>query len=353
MKHEKIIGIVYAYDAGDEFDMVKELGVEWIRLNICFPWKDKMYGELSEQYLKARKEFERAHKHGMKIMPATPPMGGFTYDKKEKRTFWHESFPDFVGAKGSEEYYDNIRQTMKFICKDLGEMAGDVWQCMNEIDIPTFSNNYSLEIITETARASAEGIVAANPNALCGINISNYCDRAIEVCDLVYRPGHSFRYVGVDQYFGSWQDRDVEAWYDVIDALYERYHMPILANEWGYSSAGKLAKERPDPSLLPEGWSDVCYLKSWFYEIPGGHTEENQAEYFRRGHEIFAKDTRVLGSFMFCWKDANTCYHCGQSECPAECFWGIVDKNTVPKKAYYAIKEAITKYYKKHEYIDV
>jgi hypothetical protein len=70
-----------------------------------------------------------------------------------------------------------------------------------------------------------------------------------------------------------------------------------------------------------------------------------QAEYFQRGHEIFAKHPHVLGSFMFCWRDAHNCYHCGQEECPAECFWGIVDKDCVPKPAYYAVKDAIAKYY--------
>ena len=34
---EKIKGIVYAYNTGGEYDMVRELGVEWLRLNICFP----------------------------------------------------------------------------------------------------------------------------------------------------------------------------------------------------------------------------------------------------------------------------------------------------------------------------
>ena len=50
---EKIKGIVFAYDTNGEYDMVKELGVEWMRLNICFPWKDKMFGTLSEAYIAA------------------------------------------------------------------------------------------------------------------------------------------------------------------------------------------------------------------------------------------------------------------------------------------------------------
>ena len=62
--------------------------------------------------------------------------------KRWARPAWHESFPDFVGKKGTEEFYENIRETMRFVCEDLGEDAGMYWQCMNEIDIPVFSNDY-------------------------------------------------------------------------------------------------------------------------------------------------------------------------------------------------------------------
>lgn len=345
--NKKIVGIVYAYDTGDEYNLVKDLGVRWIRLNIPFPWSDKMFGTLSDDYNLCKKQFMEAHENGMLVMPSTPGMGGFTFDEKLGKTHWHDSFPDFAGVKGSKNYYEQVAATTKFICEDLGELASDLWQCMNEIDIPVFSNDYPDEIIANTARASAEGIVSANPQARCGINLSQYYNRGVYIADLVYRPGHVFKYIGVDQYFGSWQEKTVEAWTDVIDALYARYQLPVLVNEWGYSSGGRLTAVHPDPNDLPIGWPDVCYVKSWFHEVEGGHTPEVQAEYLRRGHEIFASHPHVLGSFMFCWRDAHHCYHCGQSECPAECFWGIVDLNCKPKPAYYAVKKAIAEYYRK------
>jgi hypothetical protein len=101
----------------------------------------------------------------------------------------------------------------------------------------------------------------------------------------------------------------------------------------------------PEKKDIPEGWMDVCAAKKWFHEIPGGHTEAAQAEYLCRGLEIFAKNPNVIGSFIFCWKDAHVCYHCGKTECPAECYWGIVDDKLRPKKAFYAIKKAIARYY--------
>ena len=97
---EKIKGIVFAYDTNGEYDMVKELGVEWMRLNICFPWKDEMFGTLSEEYIAARQEIRDTHAKGFQVMPATPPLGGFTYDEEEGKTCWHEQFPGVRGKEG-------------------------------------------------------------------------------------------------------------------------------------------------------------------------------------------------------------------------------------------------------------
>ncbi|MGF7144286.1 hypothetical protein HNQ56_002717 [Anaerotaenia torta] len=342
---DKILGIVYAYDVKDAYQELLDIGFSWVRMGICFPWKDKMFGTLSEEYYRCREDMEIAHKAGIQIMPSTPGMGGYRYDSKLQKTYYQDDWPDFVGEKGSKGYYENVAAACEFICRDLGEIAGDLWQCMNEIDIPTFSGNYSMEITTGTARASAEGIVRANPAAKCGINLSRYHEEGLKIADMVYAPGHKFGYIGDDQYFGSWQGKTVESWNEVIDALYERYHLPVVANEWGYSSGGAVKQVRPDASLLPEGIPDVCYEKSWFHEAEGGHTQEVQAEYLRRGLQIFAEHPHVLGSFLFCFKDAKHCYHCGEEDCPSECYWGITDVNGKPKKAYEAVKTAIKEYY--------
>lgn len=343
---KKILGIVYAYDVENAYQEILNLGFSWVRMGICFPWKDKMFGELSERYLLMKKEIRTACDAGMKVMISTPGMGGYRYDPIKQKTRYIDAWPDFVGEKGSDEYYENVACTCEFICSDLGEYAGELWQCMNEIDIPTFSGNYPVEITTETARASAEGIVRANSKAMCGINLSRYHEEGLRIADLVYAPGHKFAYVGDDQYFGSWQGKTVESWNDVANALYERYNLPVLANEWGYSSGGAVAKVRPDPENLPEGIPDVCVEKKWFHQVEGGHTQEVQAEYLRRGLEIFAQNPHILGSFLFCFKDAVHCYHCGTSDCPSECYWGITDVEGRPKKSYAAVKQAIKDYYK-------
>ena len=52
-----------------------------------------------------------------------------------------------------------------------------------------------------------------------------------------------------------------------------------------------------------------------------------------------AKDYCV-GAVIYCWGDSESCYVCGQEECPVETGWGLVDNDGKPKPAYYAVQEA-------------
>ena len=61
--------------------------------------------------------------------------------------------------------------------------------------------------------------------------------------------------------------------------------------------------------------------------------------------EIFAEHPHVMGNFMFCFTDAAVCWHCHHENCPAECYWGLCDVNCVPKKAYYAARDAVRRLY--------
>lgn len=45
---KKVLGICYAYDVQDAYQDILDIGFTWTRMGICFPWKDKMYGELGE-----------------------------------------------------------------------------------------------------------------------------------------------------------------------------------------------------------------------------------------------------------------------------------------------------------------
>ena len=99
---DKILGIAYAYDVKDAYQEILDLGFSWTRMGICFPWKDRMCGTLSEKYLRDRDQMKKAHDAGIQIMPSTPGMGGYYYDEKTKETRYQDAWPDFVGEKGPE-----------------------------------------------------------------------------------------------------------------------------------------------------------------------------------------------------------------------------------------------------------
>lgn len=330
---QKIRGIVYAYTAEKRYDLVKELGVEWIRLNVPFPWTDKIRGNVSPHWISIKNQFIEASQAGLKVMPSTPVIMGFPRE--------------ITGEYGTPEFYKNVRETAAFMCEDLGSLAPLLWQCMNELDIPTFSGDVPLDICAETCRMCARGIHDVNPSALCGTNFASWRPESRRVGELLFAGKHPFDYLGDDQYYGSWQGGSVEDWQTALDDMWETFGLPILVNEWGYSSRGATLPDsaRPDWSKLPKNWSDVCYNKAWYNEAAGGHNEQTQAEYFRRGLEIFAAHPHVLGNFMFCFSDAHTCWHCGQNDCPAECFWGLTDVDCKPKPAYYAAQKAIKELY--------
>ena len=337
---KKVIGLCFAYNGKDEeLGMVYEAGFRWLRMGIPFPWEDKMFGTLTQRYIDAKAAMVKAHEKGFSVMPTTPGLGSWRFDHNINKTVWMDSWPSFCGEKGTDEYYDNVCATTAWIAKDLEGIAGPLWCNMNEIDIPTFHGDYPVEVAAETAFQSAKGIVSADPDALCGINLSRYYEEGIRVADMAYREGHYFGYIGDDQYFGSWQGHCVETWNEVIDKLHEHFNLPVLANEWGYSSGGEVKEKPEDESVIAPGLNSVCHVFGWHHAVEGGHTEEVQARYIRRGLEIFRDNPHVLGSFLFCWKDAKYCYHCGKELCPSECFWGIVHQDTSPKPAYFAVKE--------------
>ncbi|GHU21105.1 hypothetical protein FACS1894172_05660 [Spirochaetia bacterium] len=348
-KQKKLVGLCYYANDRRELEMAREAGFNALRLQVPFPWQDKMYGALSDAYKASRELFKNAKALGFSIMLNTPGLGSYRFDHEKKITKWVDEWPDWLGMKDTRLYFENVCKTCAWLAEDLCDVSGPLWCHGNEIDIETFHGDYAPVIAAETCYESAAGVKSVLPDAMCGINLSHYWDEGVRLADMAYHSGHCFDYIGDDQYFGSWQGDDVEKWNTVIETLHDHFQLPVVANEWGYSSGGAL-KPRPetDDGIAP-GLNSVCHVFGWHHEIKGGHTPEVQAEYIHRGLELFANNPNILGSFLFCWKDAKYCYHCGKELCPSECFWGIVDQDGKPKPALYAVQDAVEKFYKDNE----
>ena len=121
---------------------------------------------------------------------------------------------------------------------------------------------------------------------------------------------------------------------------------PVIINEWGYSSL-QWGEKLTDLERKNFYNQDVCRNKYWDKVWGKGHTPEAQAEYVIRCQEIFAQHPNVIGNFFFRWSDAETCWQCGEPDCPAECAWGCVDTHEHPKPAYWALKEGNQRYFNK------
>ena len=89
-------------------------------------------------------------------------------------------------------------------------------------------------------------------------------------------------------------------------------------------------------------------LASHLYrELQGGyqlnkyrHTIEDQARFFTDTIARLKKLDFLCGAIVYCYSDSDACYICGQSDCPVETGWGLIDLNGNPKPAYYAVQEA-------------
>ena len=71
------------------------------------------------------------------------------------------------------------------------------------------------------------------------------------------------------------------------------------------------------------------------------HTREDQARFFADVIPQMANMDFVIGTFVYHFPETDSCYFCGQRECPIECAWGIYRESDGMKfPAYYAIQKA-------------
>jgi hypothetical protein len=299
----------------------------------------------------------------MHIFGILPQWGHRSFDAQAGQNLWHDAFPAWMGTPNEDAFYDRYAAAAEFIARDLGDLVGGTWQIGNELDTATFRGPYSLEQAARFAFAGAAGIKRAKPGDRCGINPAEMSESSRQLFRLAYAPGTPLEYAGIDNYFGSWIPGEVTDWIAVIDEVAAITGKPVIVAEWGYSSLGKLLEF--DESLLqrmysmsedervaellrmgmPPGWNPFCYWKGWAFSSGGAHNEQTQADYIAQGLKIFAEHPQVLGLFLYCWRDSDVCYHCGQPECPSECGWGLVRVDETPKQSLAALRKAVEQFY--------
>lgn len=356
--------------AEPQYDLIKEGNIEWFRDDIPFPYDAD--GNLSESYL-GWKEYVKAYAdNGIRIFGITP---------------YPEDYIEYGLDPRDPEAREGIQDIARFYMEDLKGIVG-AFQITNEMGIDRFTYPLTMEEAYEFIGMQLEAMYPIRGDVLIGYNLAAL---SIASMPLKMKPYHQYcDYVGVDLYLGCFENllKSADQYILVLNYVRRVTGKPIILCEFGYIGLGepkseeekleilksygysseeearadidnfikalpeelanefdKYADETPEyrANLMFEGeFSNHLYteLHEGFglYKFP--HTPEGQADFFSYIIPKIRKHSYVIGSFIYMWNDTGDCYVCGQSECPVETKWGLVDGEGNPKPAYYAVQEA-------------
>jgi len=319
--------------------LMRESGIQWVRDIFPFPFRDKIAGELTDGYLKARESAKKWAMGGMKVMGVSPcPFHGRRTPGPDGRLALVSSsnFPEWAGTPGSPGYNRNYHDTCAWLAGDLKGTVG-MWQVANELDIELFSGPLNPAQACELVTAGARGFKSSDSSLVVGHNPSGDPRGYYFFGRLFNRPDRVMDYCGIDGYYASWAPGAPTDWAPRIRELHALTGAPILVNEWGFSSTGGVMSEQDRlAGLMP------CDRKSWWFTWGEGHTPASQAKYIQTAMDSFMTVREMLlGMFFYRWEDQEKCWQCGAADCPAEIAWGLTDLEGNPKPSLKAYRDGI------------
>jgi len=320
-------------------NLLREAGVGWMRTAVRGFDQDRFFAgkKQPESYHETRAKFAELRKKGFQIMGITPGC---------------QNFSEAAGPIGSPEYEENYRRLCAFLGREFTGLI-DYWQVANELDIWIFRDKLTLEQATQFLRAGVRGINDASRELKVGINITLFPSKPGEVdgntdrhegvflAKSIYSdPTLKLDYAGFDSYPGTWREGGAESWHEYLEAFHQLTGRPIIIQEFGYSSAGEIMTEAEAKS-----GAYPCELKKWKFSWHGAHSPQAQADFITESYRIFAEKPYVLGAIYYRWNDQESCWQCGQPDCPAETAWGLVDRAGRSKPSYDSLKTALKKFH--------
>ena len=356
----------------ENFEQIKGAGIEWNRADIAFPFDAE--GNIRQDYLAWKDKMRRYRENGIRVFAVTP---------------YPRTFIEYGIDPRTPEGEARVREIAEFLITDLKDIIGGV-QVTNEMGIPHFTLPLNLK---QAARFIGIQLAAMHP--LRGDIIIGYNSSGPQG-DLhaLLRPWHKYcDYVGIDLYIGCFAPvgNAISTLDMMLRYLWSMTKKPIILCEFGYISGGapktpqekrailrrygvsseKEAKEKIGlvlermkeitPTLYarvtksassPGKYADYLFqidTKNHLYsELPKRfvvkkcpHTPEGQANFYRTVFPRLAKLPFLAGAIVYAWKDGERCYACGQSDCPTETRWGLVDQQQKEKPSYYAVRDAL------------
>lgn len=353
-----------------DYDLIKEGNIEWYRDDIPFPFNAD--GTISEHYKNWKAYAQGYVDNGIRIFGVTP-------------------YPDDYIAYGLDprkpECREGIQDIARFYAEDLKGIVG-AFQITNEMGIDRFTLPLTLDEAAEFIGMQLEAMYPVRGDIIIGYNLGG-----LSVAQLPFKMTEYHQYcdyVGLDMYLGCFEPvlKNPDQFITLLNFVRRVTGKPIILCEFGYIGYGEPKTEEEKIAILqkygynseeearaniddfinnlpedmkeeiigdysdrtPEERADLIfngeYSNHLYCELAEGmglygfeHTPEGQADFFEYVIPKVRKLDYVIGMCVYCWADSDSCYVCGQADCPVETGWGLVNGKGEPKPAYYAVQK--------------
>ncbi len=354
-----------------EYDMITGANIGWIREDMPMPVDAD--GNVTDRWERWKAEMQAYADHGIKLMTVTP-------------------YPDDYRAIGldirNEADIPGIQAIARFIIEDLQGIAGGI-QVTNEMGVDRFTLPLTMDEAAKFIGVQLEAMYPLRGDVLLGYNLGGLGFLQLPFRMMKY---HKYcDYIGVDLYLGSFENivKDINLHMAILQLVRLVTHKPIIMQEFGYIGFGEPKTQAEKTEILRsygfeseaaaradiwtfvnrlpkdlaeeinENYADRSdaevaslvfdgeYANHIYRELAEGtglrgyeHSPEGQAKFYADLIPKLKNCGFVIGAFLYMWNDSEHCYVCGQSDCPVETGWGIVDGEGNPKPAYYAVRDA-------------
>ncbi len=355
----------------EDYELLKNANIEWTRKDIPFPYNKD--GSLSYSYLAFKAEMKRYTDNGIKVFAITP---------------YPEDYIEYGLDPRDEASKEGIQEIARFYIEDLRDIVGAI-QVTNEMGIDRFTYPLTLDEAAEFIGIQLEAMYPIRGDIIIGYNLGG-----LSVVQLPFKmlKWHKYcDYVGVDMYLGSFDNisNELNQYLLILGFVRRITNKPIIMCEFGYIGYGEPKTEEEKTAILQkygfnseaEATADIDtfisnlperirkefenyysdrtaeekadllfngeFSNHIYCELAEGvklngydHTPEGQGKFFEDLIPRMMDLPYVVGAVIYCWEDSDKCYVCGQSDCPVETGWGLVDGQGNPKPAYYAVQKA-------------
>ncbi|NLJ66467.1 MAG: hypothetical protein GX340_04030 [Clostridiales bacterium] len=349
----------------DNVDLIKKANIGWVRNDVPFPFKPGKFGELTPEYIAYRNRVNRYADAGLKTMCVTP---------------YPRAFVEFGIDPATPEGLEVVERTLEWLARDLKAAGVGGYQITNELNVFHFRIPLTLEQAPAYIIAGIKGVHKGDPDAVLGYNSAGVGPDVQKMIEEIKPYHHMLDYMGVDSYRGTWSDGEPDDIISEIDAAYNAVGLPVLVQEFGFSSKGEIYTEEEalayvrsagfesfeevyeDPEgfveRLPyhlakrvmesprEDWAEnaLGFIPHLLRKWPGGskkyrHTNEGQAAFYDEVLTKMLAHPHVCGAFVYSWSDPDVCFNCRYPNCPCETAWGITTPDEEPKPAYYVVQK--------------